>query len=66
MARSQSIPRAEDLLTINEACALLGISRNTLYTWINKGYLDLWKVGGSSRIDKAQIQTKLIRRAVAS
>ena len=41
--------RPEDLVTTQEACRLLGITRPTLYTWIELGKLKPWgKLGGHS------------------
>lgn len=30
---------AEKLLTVQEACALLGVPRPTLYAWVHRGFL---------------------------
>lgn len=41
----------DDLLTTPEACRLLRITRQTLYTWLQKGRIKPWmKVGGTSSL----------------
>ena len=42
------IPPAE-ILTTPQACGLLGITRQTLYAWLERGRVRPWmKVGGAS------------------
>lgn len=44
---------ARDLLTIAQACALLSVSRRTIYYWLEQGKLDTVRtIGGSLRIYK--------------
>ncbi len=39
----------DDLLTTSETCELLGITRQTLYSWIERGKVRPWrKLGGRS------------------
>ncbi|OIO04650.1 MAG: hypothetical protein AUJ52_14800 [Elusimicrobia bacterium CG1_02_63_36] len=40
--------RPQDIVSARDACQLLGISRPTLYSWIEQGKLKPWgKVGGN-------------------
>jgi excisionase family DNA binding protein len=66
MARTKSVPRPEDLLTIREVCAIYKCSKPTVYRWANDGLVTLWKVGASTRVDRNEIEKRVIRRAVAS
>ena len=66
MARRSTVPKPEDLLTMREVSATYKVSRPTIYRWANDGLIDLWKVGASTRVDRNQIEKRVIRRAVAS
>lgn len=36
-----------ELLTVPEAAELAGVSRQTIYTWMNEGYLAYERIGGT-------------------
>ncbi|MFC1678707.1 helix-turn-helix transcriptional regulator [Elusimicrobiota bacterium] len=39
--------KPEDILTTHETCRMLGITRQTLYVWIEQGKIKPWrKLGG--------------------
>ncbi|MHB2026490.1 MAG: helix-turn-helix domain-containing protein [Elusimicrobiota bacterium] len=41
--------RPEDIVSTRQACKLLGITRPTLYSWIEQGKVKAWgKLGGHS------------------
>lgn len=41
--------KLDDLLTTSETCELLGVTRQTLYAWIEQGKVKPWrKLGGRS------------------
>ena len=42
----------KDILTIKDACAILGISRNTLYSLLNEGKIQAVRCGRNWRISK--------------
>lgn len=62
MARRTAIPIPEDLLTLREACARYKTSRATLYRWADAGLITLYKVGGSTRVDRVEVDKNVIRR----
>jgi excisionase family DNA binding protein len=66
VARRNTIPRPEDLLTMREAATIYKVSRPTIYRWANDGLITLWKVGACTRVDRIEIEKRVIRRAVAS
>ncbi|MDA0577222.1 MAG: helix-turn-helix domain-containing protein [Verrucomicrobia bacterium] len=43
-------------LSIQEACAFLGISQPTIFRWMKQGLVSFYKVGGSTRFSKAGLQ----------
>lgn len=54
------------LLTTEEACELLGVSRVTLMKLSEDGHFPIMKVGVQNRIDPADIQSYLERQKLAS
>jgi len=48
------------LITINQAAELLSVSHYTIRRWIKSGYLPACKIGGSLRIDEADIEALLV------
>jgi len=44
------------LHSVNDACALLGIGRTTLYALLNDGSLDARKVGGRTFLTQKSLQ----------
>ncbi|MBI4676029.1 MAG: helix-turn-helix domain-containing protein [Elusimicrobia bacterium] len=41
--------KPDDILTTQETCSLLGVTRQTLYAWIEKGKIRPWRrLGGRS------------------
>lgn len=65
MARRTANPKIEDLLTIREVCDIYRVSRPTIYRWHKDGLIDLWKVGANTRVDRNQIEKRVIRRVAS-
>jgi len=53
----------EELLTINDTCDLLKISRPTVYRMIKKGVLKTVQVGGRMRFHPDELRRYINRRA---
>jgi excisionase family DNA binding protein len=49
------------LLTINQVCEALQVSRSTLYAWIRQGKLRACRLGSRTRIDPHELDL-FIRR----
>jgi len=49
----------KELISIDEAVELFGISRSTLYRWAKTGKISIYKVGWFSRIDKKELSDLL-------
>jgi len=46
-----------DSCTVESACQLAGVSRRTIYNWMNQGKLEAWRtVTGRVRIDKGSLR----------
>lgn len=45
----------KELITIDHAVRLSGISRSTIYRWAKMGRLKIYKIGWFSRIDKSEL-----------
>jgi excisionase family DNA binding protein len=66
MARRKPIPHPDDLLTMREACERYKVGRSSIYRWADDGLISLYKVGGSTRVDRVEVEARVIRRVVAS
>ncbi|MGI6686343.1 MAG: helix-turn-helix domain-containing protein [Bacillota bacterium] len=49
----------KELIPIDQAVELFGISRSTLYRWAKTGKINIYKVGWFSRIDKKELSDLL-------
>jgi putative molybdopterin biosynthesis protein len=47
------------LLTVNQVCEILHISKLTLYRWVKRGKLKASKVGQKLLIEQAEVQKLL-------
>jgi len=45
----------QQMVSIADAAKFLGVSRGTIYRWAKNGLLDIVKIGGTSRINKASL-----------
>lgn len=46
-----SMYQGRQTVTIKQACELVGVSRRTIYNWINQGLIEtIYTAGGSQRI----------------
>lgn len=52
----------EKLLSIQQAAALLGLTKKTLYAWTYQGKLPAFKVGRSKRVKLSDLE-KLVKPA---
>jgi excisionase family DNA binding protein len=50
---------AEDMLTVDEAAAVIGVSRVTVYHYIKKGLIKSRKIGGRRRLTWSDIEAFL-------
>jgi len=53
----------EDLLTIEELCALLSIGKNTAYTLLKKSQIKSFKVGKSWKIPKQAVEDYILAQS---
>ena len=53
---------AEELITDAEACSLFGVSKQTLWRWRNRGYLEGIYVGGRIKYRKADCRQILNKK----
>jgi excisionase family DNA binding protein len=45
-----------DALSIAETCRKIGVSRRTIYRWINSGKLSTLSIAGKTLIPKSEVQ----------
>lgn len=52
-------PSAERLLTVSEVCAMLGVTRSTLWRWAKTGYLVPEKIGSRVRYKESDVKKEV-------
>ena len=66
MPRTATRKPPQQLASINEAAARLGVTRRTVYDWINQGVITGWRVGPKLiKVDADELE-KLITPVAAA
>jgi len=52
----------ERLLTINELCNILQVSKATVYRWVHSDFIPYFKIGGVVRFNERAVRQWLSRR----
>jgi putative molybdopterin biosynthesis protein len=56
-----SNPTQPRLLTAQQAAERLGITKSTVYDWVNRGYIPHHRFGRLVRIDPAELEAYIVR-----
>ena len=59
MSTIETRPEIPDLLTITEAAAILRVTRSTAYKLVKSGALPAHRIGGSLRVNRAELNAVL-------
>lgn len=60
------VPEYEPLLTTNQACELLGISRSSIFRWREQGEVPYYRVGSDQiiRYKRSEIENYMRKRKI--
>lgn len=59
IAAEQSSQQQEKLLSTDEVCKLLSVSTVTIFSWVSKGKLKKYTIGGRNRFKYSEIMESL-------